>query len=205
MPGPITHLKAVYYYNEVHSNAFGEAIYLGGISPDSVNVKGHAPKSIRWPAHLRNADLNIWLENAKEFYIKNKGSVDEAFLRGYILHIITDIIWDKEFDMPLFTLLERTGVSKEQLKAERWNELYGYEQQQVTNDWFLKEVLPKIKLAEPMTVGTLKKSEVKEWQDRIVSLQLDVGHPPKFVDDAFLQLFFKRIIVLADEIFENSL
>ncbi len=205
MPGPITHLKAIHCYNKSHSNAFDEAIYLGGVSPDSVNINGHAPKSIRWPAHLRDADLEVWLENAKSFYINNKGKLDEAFLRGYVLHIITDIVWDKEFDRPLFMLLGCSGVPKEELKSERWNEIYGYEQQQVTREWFLDEALPKLKAAKPMSVGTLKEIEVKDWQNSIVSLNLALGHPPKFVNDKFLDLFFKRIIVLADQIFENSL
>lgn len=204
MPGPITHLKAVYHYNNVHSNKYGAEIYLGGISPDSVNINGHAPKSVRWPAHLRNADLSVWLENAKLFYNNNKGSVDEAFLRGYILHIITDIVWDKEFDVPLFALLKRAGFENEQLKAERWNEIYGYELRQIEKDWFSKEALPFLKKAKATTVGTLKEDELLEWQSRVVSLELEKGCSPKFVDDDFMAVFFERIVLFADEIFENS-
>ncbi len=204
MPGPITHLKAVYLYNKAHSECFGPAIYLGAISPDSVNINGHAPKAIRWPAHLRVADLDAWTENAREFYNNNKGKTDEDFLKGYILHIITDILWDKEFDMPLFALLKRSGVEASQLKTERWNELYGYERLQTAEPWLTDDVLPKLRSCPPQTVGTLVEGEVKVWQSRVVDLKLPEGHPPKFVDDEFMALFFKNIIKLADEIFGNQ-
>ncbi len=202
MPGPITHLKAAYYYNKAHGCEFDSGIYIGSISPDSVNINGHAPKSKRWPAHLRDVDLAVWTDNAKAFYIQNKGRADEAFLRGYILHILTDILWDREFDIPLFALLKRSGVEATQLKAERWNELYGYEQQQIKEPWFCDEVLPQLKLARPQTVGALVLDEVAEWKNQVVSLKLPEGHSPKFVDDAFLTLFFKEIIESADRIFK---
>ncbi len=201
MPGPITHLKAVHYYDKAYKGAFGASLYLGAISPDSVNINGHAPKQKRWPAHLRHSDLKVWCENAKAFYNVNKGRVDEAFLRGYILHILTDILWDKEFDMPLFQLLKCSGVDDSKLKAERWNELYGYERQQINETWFREEALPMLTEAQPQIVGTLDLKEVAIWQQQVISLELPVGKPPKFVDDEFLKLFFKGIIDLADSIF----
>ena len=103
----------------------------------------------------------------------------------------------------MFALLKRSGVAAPQLKVERWNELYGYERMQTTEPWFTDDVLPKLKSCPPQTVGTLIESEVKVWQSRVVDLELAEGHPPKFVDDEFLALFFKNIIKLADEIFGN--
>ena len=127
MPGPITHLYAAFYYNVRQTEKYPAEIYLGAVSPDSINVDGLAPKEKRWPAHLRDKDLKVWLNNAREFYLNNKGKTDEAFLKGYIIHLVTDIVWDSSFNAELYEKLTADGVLNENLKEERWNELYGYE------------------------------------------------------------------------------
>lgn len=203
MPGPITHLQAAYYYNVSHGNNFGPGLYLGSISPDSVNINGHAPKEKRWPAHLRDRDLETWTVNAREFYNFNKGKCDEAYLRGYILHILTDIIWDKSFDHPLYSMLLRSGIPESELKAERWNETYGYEQLEITKQWFTADVLPALSSAIPECIGTLNKKEVCSWQAQVVSLELKKGKPPKFVDESIMTQLFKEVSAEADAIFEK--
>ncbi len=201
MPGPITHLETAYYYNKMSGNLFGGELYLGSISPDSVNVRGHAPKQKRWPAHLRDADLDKWQANAAVFYNVNKGKVDEAFLRGYIIHILTDIVWDRSFDMPLYNLLHNAGVADEELKEERWNEIYGYEQTQLKSAWFKKEVLPRFTSSKAATVGTLKLNELEEWQKNVANLEVPKGKPPRFVDKTLIEMLCLQVFELAESIF----
>ena len=110
MPGPITHLYAAFYYNVRQTEKYPAEIYLGAVSPDSINVDGLAPKEKRWPAHLRDKDLKVWLNNAREFYLNNKGKTDEAFLKGYIIHLVTDIVWDSSFNAELYEKLTADGV-----------------------------------------------------------------------------------------------
>ena len=204
MPGPITHLQAAYYYNVSHKSVFGPQLYLGSISPDSVNINGHAPKEKRWPAHLRNGNLEVWTANAREFYNSNKGKCDEAYLRGYILHILPDIIWDKSFDRPLYSMLLRGGISEGNLKAERWEEIYGYEQTQLEKPWFTDKAVPLLSSAIPECIGTLNKSEIGIWQNRVISLELEKGKPPKFVDETMMTLLFKEVTAEADALFEKQ-
>ena len=202
MPGPITHLETAYYYNKMCGYPFGGELYLGSISPDSVNVKGHALRQKRWPAHLRDADLDRWQSNATEFYQENKGKVDEAFLRGYIIHILTDIVWDRAFDMPLYNLLHDAGVPNEHLKHERWNEIYGYEQTQLKQVWFKKEVLPLLASANTLTVGTLKFDEVVEWQKNVVNLEVPTGTGPRFIDKTLIEMLCLQVFQLAKTVFD---
>lgn len=186
MPGAITHLKTAYYIlnNKIASVLRPEQFYLGSISPDSVNVNGHAPKEIRWPAHLRNKDLNQWLENARSFWQSNaEDAGDTSFLLGYIVHIITDIVWDMYFEAPLKCKFKAAGITCEQMKSERWAELYGYEQQEMLKAWFKDDVVVKLAVSQPEKVGTLKPEEVKAWRDNVVGLRLPPGHVPQFVDD----------------------
>ncbi len=202
MPGPITHLKAAYYYNVKHGNRFGGMLYLGSISPDSVNINGHAPKEIRWPAHLRHSDLDKWTQNAERFYNKNKGTVDEAYLKGYILHILTDIVWDLSFDWPLYTVMLKSGIELGNLKTERWNELYGFEQSDSQNKWFSDDVLPLLADAKAEDIGTLKKETVTLWQKKIVSKQLESGNKPRFVDEKLIDDLVSEVFLLAERIFD---
>ena len=202
MPGPITHLKAAYCYNQMSGFRFGDELYLGSISPDCVNLNGHAPKSLRWPAHLRSADLNEWVQNAKTFYNVNKGRVDESFLRGYILHILTDIVWDRSFDRTLYNLLLGIGVQSENLKAERWNEIYGYEQTELSSPWLIQTVIPALKKATPTEIGTLNSLQMSIWRDNVAEFKLEKGKPPRFADNLFMKALFDEVNKLSGEIFD---
>lgn len=67
--------------------------YLGSIAPDAVNLEGFAEKSVRWNAHLRDSNLETWKNNIISFYNNEKEKT--LFLKGYITHIMTDIIYDE--------------------------------------------------------------------------------------------------------------
>lgn len=200
MPGPITHLKAANIFLD-GSIKEPSAFYLGSISPDSVNINGHAEKAKRWPAHLREKDLDAWLDRVKSFWNENKNTKeDQSFLKGYLLHIITDIVWDMYFERELFTLFTAGNVAPEQRKAMRWCELYGYEKLQLELPWFKCEVLPLLAAAKPETVGTLDANEVVIWQQRIISGELEQGRFPFFLDDSFMNRFLDKVCSITKEI-----
>ena len=193
MPGTITHLNVAYvfYKNKGIVSDF-PMFLLGSICPDSVNINGHAPKNVRWPVHLRDADLLQWEQNAKNFYNENKGKYNESYLLGYILHIVTDIVWDREYDMPLCTLLYKSGVPKEELKNKRWLEIDGYEYSQKDKGW-LKFSLSELKKAEPLDIGYVKKDEVEKWKQLALDKNWDKIAVAKFIDDKFMGAFFDSV------------
>ena len=94
MPSSNIHLKVAYELNK-RLNINSIDFIVGNISPDAVNLNGFAPRELRWTAHLRDKDLNIWKNNAIEFYENNKKSINNNFLLGYVTHILTDIIHDE--------------------------------------------------------------------------------------------------------------
>lgn len=200
MPGPITHLKAAYVFSD-GSYLEPSAFYLGSISPDSVNINGRAEKSVRWPAHLRDKDTEVWLNNVREFWLENKENFkNEDFLKGYLFHIITDIVWDKYFEEELFSLFVTAGIKLKNMKSMRWVELYGYEKLQVELPWFSSCVLPCLSKAIPTVVGTLDVEEVKLWRDRIVLKELEEGSFPIFIDDDFMNRFYKKVSETAETV-----
>lgn len=201
MPGSITHLKAAYLYIDGSSEEPSE-FYLGSVSPDSVNLKGHAEKAIRWPAHLRDRDLNVWLSNAEAFWKQSRDTVvNLSFLKGYLFHIITDIVWDTYFEGELFELFDAVGIPTERRKAMRWAELDGYEEPQARLPWFTETVLPALSVAKPESVGTLKRDEVALWRDRIVYERVEKGGRSRFINEAFMNRFFNKVSETADSVF----
>lgn len=203
MPGPITHLKAAYEFAKRTGNKYAlPALYLGSICPDSVNINGHAPKFVRWSAHLRNEDLDVWLCNANMFYRDNIGRYDASYLVGYIIHIVTDIVWDREFDVPLCKRIYEQGVSPVELKHTRWQELYGWEQQQINMPWFRDSVLKDLSNAKAMDIGSVKSYETEVQKTNIVELRLDKGRTPQLIDDGLMERFFECCCRTFDEIFK---
>lgn len=201
MPGPITHLKVAYEFLNGRNDGLYSApqLLLGSVSPDSVNIYGHAPKSERWPAHLRNADLDIWLNNAASFYNDNLDFPDRSFLCGYIIHIVTDIVWDRCFDKKLFLLMAENGVLKERFKEERWQEIYGFENRQRSMPW-VSEVLAKLSVSTPQPLGTVQPEKLAIWRDMIVSGIGEKGHKPMYLNGEFMDEFVRECLFYSENI-----
>ena len=94
MPSSNIHLKVAYELNK-RLNINSIDFIVGNIAPDAVNINGFAPREERWPAHLRDKDLDTWIENTKTFYKQNEGKIDNNFLLGYTSHLLTDVLHDK--------------------------------------------------------------------------------------------------------------
>ena len=97
MPTVLIHEEVAYNIAKKYKQLDNKDFYLGALAPDTVNLNGFASKEERWNSHLRNENLDTWLENVKKFYNENKDKYNKYFLLGYVLHIITDIVHDKYF------------------------------------------------------------------------------------------------------------
>ena len=96
MPNIMIHEKIGYELSkQLNTNSYD--YYLGLLSPDTPNLYGFGPKEERWKSHVRKKDLNEWRKSLKDFYINNKENYNKNFLLGYIIHILTDIIFDNYF------------------------------------------------------------------------------------------------------------
>ena len=61
MPSSNIHLKVAYELNK-RLNINSIDFIVGNIAPDAVNINGFAPREERWTAHLRDKDLDTWIE-----------------------------------------------------------------------------------------------------------------------------------------------
>lgn len=89
---PSTVIHEYIGYNLKLKNTY--EFYLGIIAPDATKLYGFGEKIDRWTAHVRREDLNDWRISLKELYNKEKNNYNEDFLLGYIIHILTDIVYD---------------------------------------------------------------------------------------------------------------
>lgn len=119
--------------------------YLGCIYPDSVKAFGSISQEIRYSSHLRSKDIDEWYENNAIFYQQNRSKVNKDFLIGYIIHNITDAAYDKHFNY--INRADQKRFNHEQCKEE----------------WWIREVLPILKISIPVRFNNIIETHAKEW------------------------------------------
>lgn len=165
MPTIAIHEEVAYEIAKIYTNLDTGAFYLGALAPDTVNLKGFAPKEERYKSHIRNKDLNIWLSNVKEFFKNNKNKYEKNFLLGYILHIITDIVYDQYFYWPVREQLVKDNITEgEQHQILRTSmEEYGYQNE---NKPFWLHVKKHLYNVESYNIQNIKKEDLLLWKNK---------------------------------------
>lgn len=156
MPACMVHLYIGYRFKKsCHLVKNSAQFYLGCIAPDAVNLDGFAPKEVRYSAHLRKTDLDEWMQNAIDFYTDNQEKIGRDFLLGYVLHIFSDIAWDKKYDKLLWDALKERGLPTEQQFSARWEELFAIDQTQFDQSWWNEEVSKELHKAKGITINNI--------------------------------------------------
>ncbi len=107
MPNIFIHEKVAYNIAKENKYLDTPNFYLGVLAPDAVNLNGFASKEERWTSHLRDKNLSTWRQNIISFYNKEKNNYDSTFLSGYLIHILTDIIFDDYFYADVIDLIKK--------------------------------------------------------------------------------------------------
>lgn len=163
MPSTMIHLLSGLAFT--HSSNLVQSkpqFFLGCIAPDCVNLHGFAPKATRTQAHLRDTDLDHWIENVMDFFTA-ESDISRDMIMGYCLHNITDMAWDKRYDSILWDALNRTALSQEQRTSARWDEFYRFDLTQFDQPWWNDEVAPWLRAAIAESVNGLDTSLIDEY------------------------------------------
>ena len=104
MPLPMVHLDiARRLVNAGYKVEKLPQFYLGVISPDAIHMRKDSDRQHKNDTHFIPAgkrwvevDEKEYILFMKDFVQKNLGSLDDDFLRGYALHIITDMLWTQQ-------------------------------------------------------------------------------------------------------------
>lgn len=190
MPSSPVHLKVAYLMcEELGIGDRGEFI-LGAISPDCVNLSGFASEELRYNAHIRVRDYDLWKKKLTDFYSENKdkyaGSID--FLKGYLVHCWTDIAWDEVVQPKLFEYLGTLGFGYDDMTNQKWQELYRFNGMLVKEPFFA-HVKKLIKSAEPHDIATCDAKTITAYRDYVADDYKDkiYDEPPKFLCNAHIE------------------
>lgn len=137
--------------------------YLGLLAPDSPNVDGFAPKEERWMAHQRRKDYDEWREEITKFYDMEKKYYPEDFLLGYYIHVITDIVYDDYFYIPI-----RDEIVKE-IPLEKSHEAMRKDMDNYydTDLDTIKEILKSKN--DSYDILNISKKELLRWKDKEIN------------------------------------
>ena len=163
MPTIMIHEEVGYYLSK-ELNISSYDFYLGLLAPDSPNLEGFAPKEERWQAHLRRYDYKEWRQALKEFYQKEKTNYPKDFLLGYIIHVLTDIIYDEFFYLKVREEIEKE-YSRDDSHTIMRNDMSRY---------YFKEIEEITELLKNKNnsydILNISKETLLKWKEKTISL-----------------------------------
>lgn len=183
MPSSIVHLFVAKRLADFLNIKNLPQFYLGAISPDAVNLEGFADEKTRYEAHIRSKDVNRWLVNIKSYADESREKyADESdFFKGFIVHLLTDIGWDLSVQPRLFSGLEFIGIAPDELKSEKWAELYRFNGMLMgLEEW--AEIKGEISKSEPIEITTVSAELLEKFLENLLSEGYSkVDYEPPFV------------------------
>lgn len=168
MPNTVVHEEVGYYLSkklDVSSYEF----YLGLMAPDAVNVEHFANKQERWTSHVRDKDLNIWKENLKKFYKEEKNKINNDFLLGYTIHILTDIVYDEYFEEKIHKEILKNNQEKDYWYI-KWSYMdkYSFKEQSIINTILLKN-------NNYIEIKNITKEKLLKWKEKYLKNQSNLN------------------------------
>ncbi len=173
--------------------------YLGAIAPDAVNIDGFASQELRYGAHIRSKDYAEWKRNIAVFRKENGGLYTNRpdFLKGFLLHLYTDIAWDEVVQPKLFDYLRSCGLAEDELNIRKWDELRGFDSILSQQPEYISAI-SELKKAQPTAVTTVTPGQLSKWRDKIVALEYP--YPPAgFLSDEHITAAAARAMQLYHE------
>lgn len=134
--------------------------YLGLLAPDSPNLYGFAEKKVRWQAHVRQKDLQEWRKSLLDFYKNNQKNYPKDFLLGYFIHILTDIVYDDYFYLPITDQIKKDFPSSNTHELLRMDmDKYHFEEIEI-----IKEILEKE--TKTYSINGIEKEQMQKWKEK---------------------------------------
>jgi len=167
MPYTLVHLKVGSEIAKKYKKYDKPQYYLGLIAPDAVNLNGFAEKDIRWSAHIRAKDLEIWENNIIKYYFENYNNYDNEYILGYLIHVLTDIVFDRMYNPCILNLIHEKKIFENEFENYH-NELEKYECSQINEEWW-KETVNKLKQSKGININKIDSKEIEMWRDKNIN------------------------------------
>lgn len=177
MPNIRIHEEVAYLYAQKNKEYDNKYFYLGVLAPDAPNLDGFGPKEERWMAHQRDKDYKKWKDNIKKFYKQNKDKYNKYFIFGYYFHVITDIVYDKDFYLDVRETILKDNISLEDSHHVMRQDMDYYGSTFKEFD-YIKEKL--LEIDEYFEILNIKKDKLKAWKD--LNLKEERVKEPKYLN-----------------------
>ena len=191
MPTVLIHEEVAYNIAKKYKQLDNKDFYLGALAPDTVNLNGFASKEERWNSHLRNENLDTWLENVKKFYNENKDKYNKYFLLGYVLHIITDIVHDKYFYQDIRTAMTKININEDDQHPllRKYMLEYGYLDE---NNQIREYINDLLKEHTGYNIKNISKEDLIAWKNKCFSNYNEKVYPNNYITKNHIQELSKK-------------
>ena len=165
MPNIFIHEKVAYNIAKENKYLDTPNFYLGVLAPDAVNLNGFAPKEERWTSHLRDKNLSTWRQNIIDFYNKENSNYASYFLDGYLIHILTDIIFDDYFYDGVIDLIKKDYKDIEDAHPilRKSMDEYAIENK---NDKIVEYIKNELAKANYISIRNISKEQLLSWSKK---------------------------------------
>ncbi len=199
MPSIAVHLAAADILAEPLKVKDMPAYLLGCIAPDRVNADGFAPAEQRYAAHIRSRDIEQWKANIAEF-CRERAATD--FIKGFALHLFTDIAWDEAVQPQLFEYLRGKGIPEDELNSAKWDELRGFDSLLSKSESYPRDIeLLRRSTADSAGDTGIDKAGLEKWRDKITALQYP--YPPcGFLSEEHIKTAAELALLYMEQVFE---
>lgn len=193
MPNIFIHEKVAYNIAKENKYLDTPNFYLGVLAPDAVNLNGFAPKEERWTSHLRDKNLSTWRQNIIDFYNKKKSNYASYFLDGYLIHVLTDIIFDDYFydDVLSQIIKDYQGIDDPYSLVRESMDEYAIKNK---NSEMIKYIKDKLSNATYTDVRNITKEKLLAWSQK----QLVYGNYHKtsnaYITDELIEKLTEKVL-----------
>ena len=192
MPNIFIHEKVAYNIAKENKYLDTPNFYLGVLAPDAVNLNGFASKEERWTSHLRDKNILTWRQNIINFYNKEKDNYPSYFLNGYLIHILTDIIFDDYFYDKVIDMIKKDhkGVKDAHpllLKSMSDYAIFN------KNDKFMRYIKEKLNNADSFNIRNISKEELLSWSKKQLNYNESSSNINPYITDNLIEKITNQV------------
>ena len=169
MAQPMMHLliaDKIYAEKPCSIHSYGNFL-LGSIAPDAVHVKENYTRELKDISHYRfnsKSDINYFDTFLDKYYT----SENKDFVVGYLVHLLSDMIWYHSVRVPF-----KEEYLKEPLQNMPMNEAYYADCDQIEQLMFLEKNAPRIieaiKESSAYSIeGLIDSENVIGWKEKLI-------------------------------------
>ena len=188
MPNIRIHEEVAYLYTRKHKEYDNKYFYLGVLAPDTPNLFGFGPKEERWEAHQRKKDLNEWENKIKKFYNDNKDKYNKYFIFGYLFHVITDIVYDRDIYLKVRKKILEDNISLEESHQVMREDMDNYGSNFKEFDYIKNQLL---EITEYYDILNIKKENLKLWTS--LNLEEQPIKEAKYINKEIIDILLEKV------------